>query len=260
MKKLNILKFSFFAITLFTLNGGIVFAQQIDNSKAYTQFSAVTTITNNGISIIPTFSLGKPAGIVEMAVGKRFTFEPQFRFSLEGKPWSVILWGRYKLLKKERFNLNIGAHPAIAFKTTTNTIDGVTKEIITSHRYLAAEIAPSYTIKKNVSVGLYYLYSRGLEESANKNNHFLTLNSNFSNIKLTDNYFLKFNPQIYYLNIDNEDGLYCSSGLTLASKKSPFSIQTFVNKTIKTDIIASKDLVMNLSLLYTFNKKYMLVK
>jgi len=260
MKKLNILKFTFFAITLFSLNSISLFAQQIDNSKSYTQFNALTTITNNGISIIPTFSLGKPAGIVELAVGKRFTFEPQFRFSLEGKPWSVLLWGRYKLLKKEHFNLNVGAHPAVAFKTTTNTIDGVTKEIISSHRYLATEIATNYSIIKNVSVGLYYLYSRGLEESANKNNHFLTFNSTFSNIKLSENYFLKFNPQIYYLNIDSKDGIYCSSGLTLARKKSPFSLQTFVNKIITTNISTSKDVVMNVSLLYSFSKKYMLVE
>ena len=113
---------------------------------------------------------------------------------------------------------------------------------------------------KNVTIGLYYLYSRGLEESTNKNTHFLTFNGNFSNLKISENYFLKFNPQIYYLNIDNKAGLYCSSGITLASKKSPFSIQTFVNKTIKTDINASKDLVMNVSLLYSFSKKYIPVQ
>jgi len=37
------------------------------------------------------FTLGKPAAIFDLSVGnERLAFEPQFRFSLEGKPWSFI--------------------------------------------------------------------------------------------------------------------------------------------------------------------------
>lgn len=246
-------------VALCVLSSHYNFAQNADTTKSPSQFSGSATITNNGISIIPTFSLGKPAGVIELAMGKKFTFEPQFRFSLEGKPWSIVLWGRYKLLKTDRFNLNIGAHPALIFKTITNTVNGVDKEIITSQRYFATEISPNYILRKNVSVGVYYLYSKGMKESYSKNTHFITLNSNFSNIKLTEDYFLKFNPQVYYLNIDGKDGVYFSSGFTLANKKYPISLQSFINKTIKTDL-TSKDFVMNVSLIYSFNKNYLPVK
>lgn len=75
------------------------------------------SVTNNGISLLPTFTLGKPAAIFDLSLaGKRFSFEPQFRFALEGKPWSMIFWWRYKVVNSSRFLLKVGAHPAIAFK------------------------------------------------------------------------------------------------------------------------------------------------
>ncbi len=82
-------------------------------------FAATTaTITNNGISLIPTFSLGKPATILTMSLGKgRFSFDPELRYSLEAKPWSLMLWARYKVLKINRLLLTLGGHPALVFKT-----------------------------------------------------------------------------------------------------------------------------------------------
>ena len=57
-----------------------------DSGQAY-HFNGAVSATNNGISLIPTFSLGKPATIIELnAGGEHLTFEPQFRISLEGQP------------------------------------------------------------------------------------------------------------------------------------------------------------------------------
>ena len=45
------------------------------------------TVTNKAISLIPTFTLGKPAAIFDFAVRKgAVSFEPQFRVGLNGKP------------------------------------------------------------------------------------------------------------------------------------------------------------------------------
>jgi hypothetical protein len=56
-------------------------------------FNGNISITNNGFSSIPTFSLGKPATIADLSIGgKKISFDPQFRFDLNGlKPWSFIL-------------------------------------------------------------------------------------------------------------------------------------------------------------------------
>ncbi len=102
---------------------------------------------------------------------------------------------------------------------------------------------------------MYYLYSRGLDPDAPKNTHFLTLNANFSHVKLPHQFFIKLTPQVYYLKQDKLDGYYCTAALTLAKQHFPLSLSTIVNKTISTDIV-SKNFVWNLNLVYSFNKTY----
>ena len=42
------------------------FSQTIDSAKTIYHFSGTASVTNEGISLIPTFSLGKPAAIFVM--------------------------------------------------------------------------------------------------------------------------------------------------------------------------------------------------
>jgi len=42
---------------------------------------------------------------------------------------------------------------------------------------------------------------------------FLTLNSNFSNIRLSEKFYMKFHPQVYYLRMDKEDEFVWSFSL-----------------------------------------------
>jgi hypothetical protein len=229
------------------------FAQKKDSTS---YFKGSISVTNNGISLVPTFSLGKPAAIFNLAFGKgRLSFEPDMRFALEGKPWSFLFWWRYKLVQSKKLRFTVGAHPAMNFKSSTVILNGVSKNLIIVRRYLAGELSPNYLLSKNVSVGMYYLYSRGLDPDAPKHTHFLTLNSNFSNIKLPDQFFIKLTPQVYYLKQDKLDGFYCTVAITLAKEHFPFSLSAIVNKTIRTDIV-SKNFVWNLNLIYSFNKTY----
>jgi len=145
------------------------FSQNSDSTKVASHFGGAVTVTNKGISTIPNLTLGKPAVIFDMSLGKRkLSFEPQFRFALEGKPWFFLFWWRYELLNTDKFLIKIGAHPAIAFRTVTFSTDGVSQEIIRAQRYLAGEIAPSYLLTKSISIGVYYLYSRGIEKDITK--------------------------------------------------------------------------------------------
>lgn len=227
---------------------------QSNDSTRY--FGGSAAVTNNGLSLVPTFSLNKPAALVILNMGKRLTFDPEFRFSLEdGKPWSFIFWGRYKLVQDGKFRLTLGLHPGYLFSTETTTNNGSTYEIITTQRYLATEIAPNYFIRKNTSIGLYYLHSNGFSESSVKDLHFITLNVNFNKIDIFKSYYLKFNPQVYYLKMDDNDGFYVTSTLTLARTDFPLSIQT-INNQIITSEIPSKNFVWNVSLIYSFGKQY----
>ena len=231
-------------------------AQSAGSKCVTSSFGGAVTVTNNGISFIPTFSLGKPAVIFDMAVGSKLTFEPQFRFSLEGKPWSFLFWWRYKTLKTDKFIFNTGAHLGLAYKTIGVSANGEIKDVQTVNRYLASELSPNYLLTKNISIGMYYLYSRGIDPDATRNTHFLTLNANFSDVRLSKEYYLKFVPQVYYLRMNQYDGYYFTSSLTLAKRNSPFSLSGMFNKIIQTDISASKNFVWNASVVYRFTRKY----
>jgi hypothetical protein len=239
----------------------IVVSQSAGNTQpALKHFGGAVTVTNNGISFIPSFNLGKPAAIFDLTMGgKKLSFEPQFRFALEGKPWSILFWWRYKLLTTDKFQISLGAHPALSFRNNTFIVDGVSKEYITVNRYLAGEFAPNYSISKNISVGIYYLYSYCLDVYAARNTNFVSGRINFSYIRLSKQYFLKFNPQAYYLKMDDNDGYYFSTSLTLARKNFPLTASSIINKAIKTEI-QSKDFLWNVSLIYSFSNKYVKAK
>lgn len=244
-------------IFILSLLTNFSFAQKTDSTKPAFHFGGAALVTNNGISLIPTFSLGKPAAIFDIYMAKRkLSFEPEFRFSLEGKPWTFLFWWRYKLVEGEKFKFNVGAHPAMNFRTVTAEVNGESKEMIVTRRYLAAELSPNYFVARNTSVGVYYLYSHGIDKEAVRHTHFLTLNSNFSNIKLFDEVYMRFSPQVYYLNQDKEDGFYITSTLAFTKRRFPLSIMAIFNKTIETDITGSKDFVWNVSLVYSFSKHY----
>ncbi len=232
-------------------------AQTKDSTTTVYHFSGSALITNNGISVIPTFTLGKPATIINLNMGnQKFSFEPEFRFSLEGKPWSFLFWFRYKLANTSKFKFNAGFHPAILFRTVESSVNGVNTSTITGQRYLAGELSPNYFLTKNTSVGAYGLYSKGLDPGGNKNTLFLTLNANFSNIPLSKQLLLRISPQVFYLYIDQHHGYYCNANVAIADKRFPFSISAMVNKVITTDIAASQNIVWNTSLIYSFSHLY----
>ncbi len=241
---------------LLMMNTFFAFAQDVSNEKQIMNFSGNISVTNNGISFIPSFSLEKPALIFDLSAGRRLSFEPQLRFALEGKPWSFIFWWRYRMMPDKKFRITIGAHPALSFKTSTITTNGVTTKAIVSSRYLAGEIAPNYFITKNISIGTYYLYAYCLETNAIKNTHFITLNSTLSNLNILNFIYMRITPQVYYLKMGKYDGYYISSSLSFAKKDFPISVSMLFNKSIKTDVHGSRDFIWNVSLVYTFRNSY----
>jgi len=247
------LKSKIIIILLILLHFNIaILAQHVDSLKQKIYFSGAISVTNNGISIIPSFSLGRPATIFDFVVRKnKFSFEPQFRFAIEeAKPWSFVFWLRYKLIQNRKFKFGIGGHPSTVFSNTAVTVNGISKDLITVRRFFAVELAPTLILSENASLGLYHLYSRGLAE-ATKTTNYVGLIGNFSNIKLGKDYYLKVSPQAYYLQLDENDGFYATSTFTIAKKAFPLAISALMNKKIKSTII-SDDFVWNVSLSYAY--------
>lgn len=228
----------------------------VDSTQKSYPISGAVAVTQNGFSILPMFTLGKPAAIFDLSVGNvRLAFEPQFRFSLEGRPWSFIFWFRYKAVNQKKFKFSISGHPSVAFRNTTLYDKmGVSKTILNPQQYFATEWIPSYQVSKKVNWGMYYLVSQGLTEGTNHRTNFVTFNADINNVLLAKDTFLRFFPQIYYLDIDGVDGYYITETLTLSNKHIPFTISSIMNKKLNSRI-PGDDFVWNISLNYLFNKQ-----
>ena len=221
-------------------------------ARTGTVVTGAVTVTNKGISTVPSFTLGKPAAIFDVSIAHRgLSFEPQFRFGLDGKPWSFLFWGRYQLLDAGRLRLVVGAHPALSFRTIPVVTNGVSRDVITARRYLATELAPTYALSNDVSVGLYHLYSYGVERDVAKHTNFLALRGSLTNVRLPEQLSLRFDPQVYYLRTDALDGFYLYGGATLARRGLPLSLSTVVNRPIRSNVVGGGEFLWNVSARYS---------
>ncbi|MEY4646453.1 MAG: hypothetical protein RIQ98_289 [Bacteroidota bacterium] len=229
-----------------------------DSTQKEMQFATTALVTNNGISVVPIFTLGKPATIINFTVGRRLTFEPEFRVSLEGKPWSFIYWFRYKVAKTSKYSLNIGAHPAIIFKTIPVTINGNDEKILRAQRFLAAEVSQNFRVNQHVNVGIYYLVGAGSVENKTKPTNLITIRGGYNNIPLGKEFVAGLNTQLIYLFTNGEEGSYMNGTVTLGHRKSPVTLSYFYNQPINTNITGGKLPVWNIAATYAFNKMFKL--
>lgn len=235
----------------------LVYAQDTDSTKKLAHFSGSVTLTNKGISLVPSFTLGKPAVIFNGSMGKgKLSFDPELRFSLEAKPWTFLFWWRYQLIQNDRFSLRLGTHLGLNYRTFTADINGQPKDRLIANRYLAGELTPSYSVSKKVSIGMYYLLSHGFEEEAIGVTNFLTLNCTVSDIPVTKYFWMRITPQVYYLRTDDQDGFYFGSSLSLSARNFPLSLASIINEPINTSIKGGQDFLWNVSLIYSFSRKY----
>ena len=106
-----------------------VYSGQVDAQPRDSTLSlkSILTLTNNGFAIVPAFSLGKPAFLFDVSIAnKRISFEPQFRYSLNGKPWIFNFNFRYKVLNTNKTELVIGAYlPALNFVENRVVVNGI---------------------------------------------------------------------------------------------------------------------------------------
>lgn len=245
----------FFFILLFSVS---ILKAQTDTSNRDIHVDGNIGITNNGISIIPTFSLQEAAFNTTFSISKggRFSIDPDFRLTFDFRKGGGLVWFRYKLMNSKKFQMTLGAHPAFNLSLETKMENGLPVSITQWRRFVATEIAPTYAISDHMKLGLYYLHGNGLQKDGPISTHFVNLSTSFVDLSLGGNYLLTIMPQVYYLQVDNEDGYYSTGSLIFANKKSPFAIMSTYNKEIRTNITGSKNFDWNITLMYSFSKLY----
>jgi hypothetical protein len=219
-------------------------------------FTAAVLFQTKGISTIPNLTLGKPAFTFDLKVGRKLSFEPQFRFSVKGEPWAIVFWWRYSALATKKFRLDLSTNYSFAYKTIIVPSNGEPQELIRTTRYLVGAAAPEYLISKYFSIGGYIFYNHGIEKFITRNTLMLSFRPSVSNIPITKNITARFNPEIYNLSMDEDNGVFFNARLSISKKDFPVAVSALLNKPVKSNIPSGFDLLWNVGISYTFNGKY----
>ncbi len=233
-------------LLLLALNCGLLgqnIAQEKDSHKQKEPLTATANINinNNGISLFPNLSFGKPAAILNFTLGKKGVFfEPELRWGLNGKPWSYIFWLRYRFKSREHFKFNVGVHPSYVIRANEVGINGTNELRYVAQRYVAAEAVPVYIHSSKFQLGLYALYSKGLDPYGVKKSYFVSIQPRFPKIDLHKDYYLSFYPQVFYLQLDNNSGFYVNESLMLNKKDFPIGLSSIFTYKLDSNIPGDK--------------------
>lgn len=235
--------------------------QQADTTRAITTFSGMLGLTNNGFSIVPSFSLNSPAVLVQLSWKKRkFSVDPDIRLTPDARKGSMIFWLRYYPVQQKKFSLRMGIHPSFLYQIREVTDNGVTTEITQMRRFIAWEFAPNYQLKKNWGIGLYYLQGNAMQNDGPQTTHFVNFYTSISNINIGGDFRLRLAPAVYYLNLDGFSGNYFTATGVISHTKLPFTIQADINQTFTSDLPGNKAFLWNVSIRYNFSKAFTAVK
>jgi hypothetical protein len=226
-------------------------AQDPAGASRPVQVTGAVNVNSQGISTVPALTLGRPAAIFDLAVRKGdVSFEPQFRFALDGTPWSFLLWGRYRAVQGERFRLTVGGHPAYSFRARPAVVDGRTRDVIDVRRYFAAEATPTWVLTRRTSAGAYYLYSRGVDPGAPRHTHLIAARTYVASVPVFRDYVVQAAPQVYYLRTNGQDGTYFSASASIGPRGAPWSITTIVNQPIRSEVAGGQAFLWNVGMTY----------
>lgn len=230
-------------------------AQKKDSTLS---INGMISVTNNGFSFIPAFTLNKPASIAIVSVSKgKWSVETQVRTSLEGRPWSMAFISRYKLVNSAKAQVTAGLYyPGVSFFESLVNKNGVSETVLQSQYSIAPELNLSFPVNKNFVYGATYMFNRGLGRNPFPlNGHFVGVWSSLSNLKISKTVRFAISPQVFYLTADQYSGYYTAANLTLSKEKFPITISSMMFKSLRSDL-GGKNADWNVSLNYVFGSKF----
>ena len=251
---------------LYFVSSTLAFSQYEVDNKEY-NFSGNINVNNNGVSWVPLFTLGEPSLIANFSIGsERFSVNPSFRYELDGlQPWSVDIYWNYKFLNKEKLRIDIGGFlPGTTFQDFTYEKNGVEDKILTP--WVTAMINPKITLLINDSFSLRLSYFTGIPlKIVDKENQFdsgeiFFIQPLFKKLRLSEKLNLIWQPEIYYLKLDDNSGIFSAQTLTVNINNSPISFSSIINKSIDIGSLSGKKFDWNIGLNYSFNYNFKRLK
>jgi hypothetical protein len=245
--------FFFLVLGIITLN---TFAMQDADSTKSKKIKAGATfsLNSNGISSVPAFSLGKPALIASVYVGKGwFSYDPTLAYSLDGHPWFIDNWLHIKLINRPKFELRTGMNIS-TYCSKYSVPDG---ELYGVERYYAYELAATFRFNHNISLLTQYWNDRGQEDWSLKG-HFLSIIAEKTDMALGRHILCTAAVQLFYINYDsnnngndNNDGLFVAPRIAFSARNFPVSVFSQVVQAIISNIEPFPGFNINVGIGYT---------
>lgn len=235
----------------------MVVAQNQDSLRNALSINSTISITNNGFSFIPAFTLDKPAGVTIITISKnRWSFQNQTRYALNGQPWAITFVTRYKVIDKPKATVTAGMYfPGISFFKTKVIESGTEKQVLQSQQAISPEFNASFPVSKRLMLGVTYLYNRSIGGVPPLNGHYGGIWAALFDLKVAGTVRLGIDTQLFYLNLDGLEGAYTSWNFIVSKKGFPITLSSMMFKTIKSNI-GGKYANWNLSLNYVFGENY----
>lgn len=239
MKAPKIFFFIWITSTMFSMNA---FAISTDSSRKAEPLkaSANILITNNGISVLPNFMLGKPATIVNLSIGKkRFFFEPELRWQLNGNPWAYIFRLKYKANLTKKLSYTLDVRPSYVFRENQVTINGQQENRWITTRNFTVELLPLWKFSNKFEIGGSLLVSKGLDSYGVQKNTYFAIQPKFPKIAINSKYYIGYFPQLFYLTLDKASGYYYSQSVSFNKKDFPIYLTSIFTYKIQSTVIGN---------------------
>ncbi|HUX96987.1 MAG TPA: hypothetical protein VMV47_14725 [Bacteroidales bacterium] len=239
------MRISCFLISIFIFT--IAYTQE-NPEKSGLKAGCNFSINTNGISSIPSFSLGAPAVIVAPTFTKgRLNYEPVLAYDMDIQPWFVDNWLRYKIVDRPKFEFRTGLNFSMYFsdyKLPDETI-------LQGQRYWAAEFTAIYKPSARSFISGAYWNDRG-QDMGTITGHYLALMAERSEIGIGKSFLLAVNLHLFYINYTaSNDGLFISPKLTASLNKKPLALFFHGIQAISSNISPYPGFSWNLGLSYT---------
>jgi len=173
---------------------------QKDSTRYKPELSGVITLTSNGISQIPAYSLDKPAISAFFYLKlKRFSYEPDINYGIDGRPWGMGNSFMYLVADKKKLKFKSGLALGLAFSYPEVLQGGEMIKINKSERYLIAKFIPSYLISNKTTLSINYWNAHNLEQKSINSINFLSAVLSILNVSVSQRIYCSIFPQIFYL-------------------------------------------------------------
>jgi len=236
-------------IVLLLTGSSALFSQELsDRQNSKLKAECTFSINTNGISSVPSFSLGAPAIMAAPVFTKgRFSYEPLLAYDMDIQPWFIDNWFRYKIVDRPAFELRTGLNFSMYFsdyKLPDETI-------LQGQRYWAAELAAIYKPSDRSYLSATYWNDNGQDPGSIKG-HYISLVGERSKIALGKSILLAANLNFFYINYDgNNDGLFISPKITSSVRNLPFALFFHGIQAITSNISPYPGFSWNLGFSYT---------